>query len=283
MLYNKKLIYIYTLFFALNISMYSKAEVIYSIPGDQISLPILSDRGSLIEFPRPVSSIANPSKYYKFEEQNAILDPKTKMPIDVRMFLVTPVKNAKQEKVTFILETGEHVTINVFSSIRAQNSYQIKFPNTSLPFSNYSSFLQNEKNLMKSMLKDGIEPGFSREITDIDLQFLQYKDDIKLKMVRRYSGAGLTGWVIKVINITEKEIKLNPIALEVGVPNRASLFQIDHKNLSPCSVNASNNPKSNSCVTAIRLVVRDSLPTIPVSASDFPFMLEKIEKSDNKG
>ena len=67
------------------------------------------------------------------------------MPIDVRMFLVTPVKNAKQEKVTFILETGEHVTINVFSSIRAQNSYQIKFPNTSLPFSNYSSFCRMKK------------------------------------------------------------------------------------------------------------------------------------------
>lgn len=274
-----KKLYFISLFIIFNISININiyAEIIYSIPGDEISLPVLLERGSLLEFPRPVVSIATPSKFYKFEQQNAIIDTKTKIPIDVKMFLITAIKNAKPEKVTFVLETGEHININLFTSNRAQNSYQLKFPTTILPFSNYNGFLQNEKNLMKSMLRDAVEPGFSREITDIDLQFLEYKNDIKLKLVRRYSGAGLTGWVIKIINITEKEIKLNPTALEVGVPNKASLFQIDHKVLSPCSVDSSNNPKSNSCVTAIRLVLRDSLPTIPVNNSQFPFMLEKTE------
>ena len=257
------------------------ADVIYSIPGDEVSMPIQNVRGSLIELPRPVMSIATPSRYYKISAQNAIVDPHTGVATDVRMFLITPQKNAQQEKITFILESGEHVTVNMFPSMRAQNSYQVKFPNSGLPFSNvYSTFMQNEKGIMDSMLKDAEEPGFSREITDIDVQFYQYRNDISMKLVRRYSGSGLTGWVFKVINVTDKEIKLNPVALEVGVPNRAAMFQVDHKTLEPCSVNASTNPKSESCVTAMRIVVRDALPSVPSSSNDFPFMLEKKDKNE---
>lgn len=260
----------------------AQADVVYSIAGDEVSVPILSGRGSLLELPRPVISIATPSRYYKIDPQNAIVDPHTGVATDVRMFLVTPVKNSQQEKVTFILETGEHVTVNMFPSSRAQNSYQIKFPSSGLPFSNaYSTFMQNEKGMMESMLKDSADPGYSREITNIDVEFYQYKDDINIKLVRRFSGAGLTGWVFTVINKTDKELKLNPVALEVGVPNRAAMFQVDHKTLEPCAINASTNPKSESCVTAMRIVVRDSIPAIPSSSSDFPFYLEKQDKTTN--
>lgn len=92
-------------------------------------------------------------------------------------------------------------------------------------------------------------------------------------LVRRWEGQGFFGYVFKIVNKSREAVTLNPQALNFESPNRAVLLQADHETLEPCSVNASADPTSNSCVTALRLVVRGERFAVPSSGADLPFRI----------
>ena len=126
---------------------------------------------------------------------------------------------------------------------------------------------------MRQMLKDETGNGYQRKILGDNLSIEGYDDKLDLILVRRFEGHGLFGYTFKVINTTDKELNINPHALNFASPNRAALLQMDHESLAPCKENNSAAPGSGSCVAALRLVVRGDNYVKPSKGSDLPFRI----------
>ena len=251
------------------------AEDIMVHRGEIATVPINPRLGTLIEFPRSIQVVSD-TEHYLVSHVATEIDKKSQKPVNVNIVKVKPRRSGSIEDVPFVLTGKKTVTLRFITVAGAPKHHRIKFPAPyNREMASSGRFLENEVQLMKFMLQDKQGKGFSREVVRSPLKIDGYGDKVDIEIVRRYEGQRLFGYVFKLTNTSDEKITVNPHALNFGTPNRAALMQIDHELMEPCSVNNSPNPKSNSCVTALRLVVRGEDYVHPSKQSDLPFMISK--------
>lgn len=244
------------------------SQIIYVNNGSIITVQVDKTYGATIELPSAVH-IVTPPKYLKVEP---LSDPVTNSgqdvlqnqmtTNDVKIFQVFP-SNQKHimDKMTFLLWNGKTITVQfVVSEQNSDNFYQLKFTGTnekskSRFASNSKYFLSDEKELMIKMLKD--DGGTDRKIVDAKVKIEKYPD-LSVKLVRIFQQDSLTGYVFTFTNSGSESITLNPTVLTMGEPNRIVMIQTDHEELNSCGKNNDPNPRGTGCMTAIRIVTRDS-------------------------
>ena len=261
----KKLLFIYTLL----ASIPSYAEDVTLFKGELITLSI-NEIDTIVDLPRPLRLIPE-TKNYIIEGIPATMD-KEGHPMDFRSLRIKRArKNSPPEKIPLLMTEGININVQLVSTLGADRHYRLRLPRSATSFQD-SNFMEKELQLMKHMLRDDDGNGFSRQRYEKELILEGYKD-LKLKMVRRYKGNLLLGYVFKLINTSDNEVTIYPQALNFGTPNTAVALQYDHAKLKPCHINNSPNPKGSGCMTVIRLVVRGDNWQSPASQSAMPWQL----------
>ncbi len=246
-----------------------------SYSGETITIAINSLTGSLIEFPKPLS-VASSSESFVLNRIATESDEKGGA-VNVRILNVVPLRVNALEVVPFVLADRSSISIRFIAQAGADRHTKILLPERRSGRIMAGSFIEDESALMGRMLLDASGGGFTKTVIDQKLEISGY-DDISLTLARRFTGKGLIGYTFKLVNTSDKRMILNPAALNFDSPNRAILLQIDHETLEPCHINASTSPISNSCITALRLVVRGDHFTTPSSKQDLPFTVERKDR-----
>lgn len=240
--------------------------------GEISTVTVNSKLGTLVEFSMPIQVVSD-SAHFKIEKVATEVSKKGQ-PVNVRIVKIRPrSRSRKVETVPFLLTGKRSITLRLVSDSGAPKHQRIRFPSNRSKIISSGSFLSSEVSLMRQMLKDSSGNGFQRSVLEENLSIEGYDNKLDLILVRRFDGQGLFGYTFKVINTTEKEIEINPHALNFGSPNRAALLQMDHEKLAPCKANNSAAPGSGSCVAALRLVVRGDSFIKPSKSSDLPFQI----------
>ena len=242
--------------------------------GVTITVPVNTGVGTVLEFPSPVQ-ITVPSKNFSIKKVITEVDKKSRQAVNIRFFTIKPTIARAVDAVTFVFPNMRSVSMRFISQPGADKHHLFRFPNRRTKFSwDGNIFLENEIDMMIAMLRDESMKGFDKKSVAKKLIIGGYSD-IEMILVRRFQGKGLLGYVFKIINTGDHAITINPAALNFDSPNRAALFQIDHHRLEPCGVDNSSDPRSNSCMAALRIVVRGNHYVMPASMHDLPFRIRR--------
>jgi hypothetical protein len=260
----------FLVFIAFLVPSWALADDVYVHDGDVSSVTINSQLGTLIEFPHPIQVVSDSSSF-SIENVATEADAEGK-PTNIRIVKIRAKRPGAIESVPFILAGRRSLTLRLVTLPDAPKHQKLRYPERPSQLSS-GKFLGAEITLMKQMLKDETGEGFLKTVMDRKLSIEGFDSKLKMILVRRWEGQGLLGYVFKIVNNSGEAVTLNPQALNFETPNRAVLLQTDHERLEPCSVNASADPTSNSCVTALRLVVKGDRFTVPSSGSDLPFRI----------
>lgn len=259
--------------------VYGEDIIVHS--GHASTIPVNPRSGTLIEFPKSIRVIGD-SSYFRIKEVVTSVAKKSGKAVNVRIVKVKPKRSGSVETIPFILSGKKSFSIRFVSMEGAAKHHRIRFPSKRRPQAQIpgasNSFLSTEIDLMRKMLLDEEGGGFSRKVMVKELDIEGYGDKLDMAIVRRFEGQGLTGYTFKLENITDEKLVINPQSLNLGTPNRAVLLHIDHEVLQPCSKNNSIDPKSDSCVTALRLVLRDEGYVQPSTGWDLPFSVNRGSK-----
>ncbi|RYZ90541.1 MAG: hypothetical protein EOP04_03635 [Proteobacteria bacterium] len=247
----------------------ARADDIYVHDGDVSSVTINSSLGTLIEFPQPITVVSD-SAQFTIEKVATEVSQDGKA-VNIRIVKIRPKRPGAIETVPFILTGRRSMNVRFVSLPDAPKHQKLRYPDRNQQIG--GKFLGSEITLMKQMLKDEGGEGFQKSILDKKLSIDGFDTKLSMILVRRWEGQGFFGYVFKIVNKSREAVTLNPQALNFESPNRAVLLQTDHETLEPCSVNASADPTSNSCVTALRLVVRGEHFAVPSSGADLPFRI----------
>lgn len=255
------------------VAIEAQGSDVFTYKDEVVTIPVNPSTGTLIEFPSTLQVVG---KSLSFQVKKVVTEVNDRgQGVNIRIVDVRSSLNGAVETVPFLLSNRRTVKIRLISQVGAEKHHRILFPTSqSSRMIAPSSFIEDETDLMRRMLRDEMGGGYSRSVMNQNLSISGY-DNFDLVLVRRYQGKGLLGFTYKLINTSDKRVVINPQALNFGSPNRAMLLQVDHETLDPCSVNNSTNPNSTSCVTALRLVVRSRHYVAPGSRSDLPFTLSQ--------
>jgi len=242
--------------------------------GTTVTVTVNSAVGTVLEFPAVVQ-LTVPTKKFKVNKIATTIDKKTRQAINIRFFSVKPTVAGAVDTMTFIFPNKRSVKVRLIAKRGADKHHRFLFPHRKqgVPWAN-DSFLDKEISLVVAMLKDEAGNGFDRQKIYQNLR-IEGANGIDLILVRRFQGRGLLGYTFKLINTGKEAIVVNPAALNFDFPNKAVLFHIDHFRLEPCSENNSSDPKSNSCMAAVRVVVRGDSYVLPASTRDLPFKVKR--------
>ena len=147
-------------------------------------------------------------------------------------------RNSKSGTLTFILDNGAVVSLKVnvasrksveeldqFFDFKAKDQ-RINGKDRKAAGSNISDI-----DLMKAMIRNDKVTGYkSRPMSRWVRSGIK---DIKVKLIKIYSGPRYNGYVFKVSNKGEKPYKLSLKELSLGSPNVALLSQVDKKEIGP--------------------------------------------------
>jgi len=256
-------------------SFRATAEDITLYKGEVITLAI-NEIDTIVDLPRPIRLIPETKSYF-IEGIPDRMD-KDGNPLDFKSLRVRRRgKSPGPEKVPLLLAHGINLNVRLVSTISADRHYRLRLPKQQTSQIHDASFLEQELQLMKLMLRDEQGNGFQCQRFKKELKIEGY-DGLNLQLVRRYKGNQLLGYVFKLVNTSDDEITIHPQALNFGSPNKAVALQYDHAKLQPCHINNSANPKGTGCLTAIRLVVRGDNWESPASKSSMPWQLARSKK-----
>ena len=241
--------------------------------GETVTVLVNDKTGTLVEFPVPVKVVA-PRSHFDIEEVGTKVDKSTGQVVNVSIVHVKARSRGSQETVPFILAGGQSVNLRFIAAIDAAKHRRIRFPKKSRGSMLGGQFLEKETELMTLMLRDEEGAGFSKTVLYESLKIDGY-DDLEMAILRRFEGSGLFGYTFKIVNKSAEKKTINPASLNFGSPNHATLLQIDHETLEPCSVNNSPDPREPSCMTVLRLIVRGEDFVYPSSQPDLPFQVRK--------
>lgn len=259
--------------------MSAYAAIVYALPGDDLIIPVRKGKGTVIEFPSPVSAIPGERHSFSWREIVTWIDEETKKPIDVRLFQVKAVAGAKNEKTTVLLANGAHISVELLPAKddAGEDHYQIKLPSRASVLLMGGSFLEQEKALLRALFHDKTERTlFSRTVVKRPFS-LPGQSQIEGFQVREFHGLGLTGWTLLLTNRSDETLDLSPALVDVKAPWRAKLLHVEKRQLPPC-------PKKEflpwvrditaSCQAVVHLVFQSQTPFVPATAHHFPFVLK---------
>ncbi len=246
------------------------ADDIYVHDGGVSSVTVNGELGTLVEFPFPINVVSDSASFSI--ERVATEVNQTGEAVNIRIVKVKPIRAGAVETIPFIMAGRKSVSIRFVATPQAPKHQRLRYPERQGVASG-GKFVGTEVTLMKQMLKDESGEGFQKTVIDRRLSIEGYDRKLKMSLVRRWEGQGLFGYTFKIVNKTSEPVTLNPQALNFESPNRAILLQTDHERLVPCTVNTSAEPTADSCVTALRLVVRSEKFSVPSSGSDLPFKI----------
>lgn len=261
------------------LSAHAMADEIVASPGEQVSLSVNSDVGSVIQLPSSVRTIT-PSRSFVISQLGADIDRTTGQAIDVRTFQVRAVPGGKTEDVTFVLANGQSLKTRLTVMPNSDKYHSIAFRSDRTKRAADARFLTAEVSLLRAMIVDG-ESGTGRQVQDRVVELVG-TPKLKARLVRSYSTSGLAGYTFVIANHSKEPMRLNPGALWVGKPNRAVLAQADSYTLASCK---ESGPET--CATVLRLVVRgrsEAAPLlIPNESAASPFMRAEPGVTPNGG
>lgn len=252
-------------------------EEILILRGEKPRVSINTSSGTMVEFPRAVKVQGN-SRRFQIEAVPTEVDSKTGKPLNIKILNIKSRNSGQVEEVPFVLAGNKTVVLKLQSNYQAPRHHRIVFPKSirRSPFASSGKFLSNEIDMMRAMLGDKSEAGFTRQIVERNLNISGFPDGLEIKLVRRFEGRKLFGYVFKVTNTTDQTLDINPHGFRHGGEGRSALLQFDRRTLHSCS--DSRNDKLKGCATALRTVVRSEKYRPLTDRSEFPFVLKGRKK-----
>lgn len=252
-------------------------EEILVLRGEKPQVPINTASGTMVEFPRAVKVQGN-SRRFQIEAVPTEVDSKSGKPLNIKILNIKSRNSGETEEVPFVLAGNKTVVLKLRSNYQAPRHHRIVFPksNRRSPLATSGKFLSDELDMMRAMLGDKNEAGFTRQIVERKLDIIGFPDGLEIKLVRRFEGRKLFGYVFKVTNTTAETLDINPHGFKHGGKGRAALLQFDRRTLHSCG--ESSRDKSKSCATALRTVVRSENYRPLTDRSEFPFVLKGRKK-----
>lgn len=237
---------------------------------DAVSLGI-HEIDTIIDLPKPLRMIPK-TKFYKILPIFDRVDEEGN-PVNITALrIIRPRNSRRNEKIPLLLAGKMDLTLNL--TFGFERHYRLRLPGSSKTRFDASNPWKTELELMKQMLRDVEMPEFKRISINSSLKIDGY-DDLDLKLVRKWEGLNLSGYVFTLVNTSDQTVEINPAALNFGMPNKAIALQMDHAKLQPCHENNSPNPRDTGCMTAIRLVVRSKNWQRPGSKTALPWSLTR--------
>lgn len=252
------------------------ADDIVVTKGEKPIVKINSSTGTMIEFPKAIKVQAS-SRHFIINPVATKVDKKTGKSINLRIVNIRPKVNGAFEEVPFVLAGRKTVVLKLKAAHGTSRYHKILFPysRSNRAFSRSGAFLKDEIDMMRAMLRDKTENGYFKRVIKKDLNIDGFHNDVDIEMVRRFEGKQLYGYVFRITNDSDKTVHINPHSFRYAKLNRSALMQCDHTTLKSCDENNSSKPGTNSCVTALRLVVRSKNFKPLKKRGDFPFAIRK--------
>lgn len=184
---------------------------------------------TILRFNEPVKTISRASDFS--------IETADQASPDYSILSITPRFTKSKSKVTFLLANGAVVSTNIETISNAIPEKTDSF----YDFVPKSSLIEKETNitsdisdleLMKSMVR-------REEVLGIEQRALEREidsgvSDLKVKLVRVYTGAKFNGYVFKITNTSDKKTYAVDLKhLSLGKPNQALLSQTDKEKLGP--------------------------------------------------
>lgn len=264
--------------FLLILCFVSQGAFAYTVetrPGTQIYLTVPNDSKATVEFSEPVKTISG-GKQFSIQPIGADVDERTRQVVDPQIFEVKPLTPDAEEVVTFVFPKRDSLVRTLLIRFRAKPAsngyYRVKLPNNAAS-TEAKGFLRAEKGLMSSMICD--EENFARQVLNQKVK-VPNENDVEFTAVRRFEGAGLTGYVFSVSNKTNSPVNVDLNALKFGNVNQAVMSHIDKDTLAPCKFSDRNLGAKNPCQALLRVVVRGEQPfnTLTTRDQGFPFVIQ---------
>ena len=223
--------------------------ILVAVTNQDTPVTINAVLGTILQLPGAVRTIT-PSQYFLVQDIGGG-SREAGVKADIKTFHVKPIPGARAENVTFVLASGQALSLKFIPTAGGEKFYDVQIDSARKLKS--GKFLSAEMTMMRAMLVD--EPGgFGRQIVTekVKTEF----GDLEFSLARIYGATDLTGYVFKVTNQSREPLDLNLSALGFGRPNRLVLSQSDRAQLEPCpSIGI-----SPACQTIVRLVIRGPKP-----------------------
>lgn len=249
----------------------SHAGTIVALQNQEVTVPINSTLGSIIQLPAVVNTVT-PSKYYSISDVGAAVEPNSGVKSDVRTFQIKPIPHAKSESVTFILAGGKNLSFRFTPAMAGDKFYDIHFER---PKKLTKSFMNQELSMMRSMILDE-NGGFPRRV--IKDGSIQKLDKFSFTLKEIYQSSEFTGFVFDLKNRTREAQTLNLSQFSFGAPNKAIMAHANNLNLDKCPFFGSNS----SCTTRFQVIVKGNAnPHLSTLSHTFtpPFEHKKEERT----
>lgn len=264
--------------FLLLLFLLSRTALAYTVetrPGTQIYLTVPNDSKATVEFSEPVKTISG-GKRFAIQPIGADVDERTRQTVDPQIFEIKPLTPDAEEIVTFVFPKRDSLVRTLLIRFRAKPAsngyYRVKLPSNAV-VSEAKGFLRAEKSLMSAMICD--EEDFARQVLNQRVK-VPNENDVEFTAVRRFEGAGLTGFVFIVTNKTSSPVSVDLNALKFGSANQAVMSHIDKDTLAACKFSERNLGAKNPCQALLRVVVRGEQPFDRLTTRDqgFPFVIQ---------
>ena len=238
------------------------------IPGaEEVVLSIDARVGSLVQLPSSVKTIT-PSENFSITDVAPSFDSASGAKVDVRLFVVKPITEARSERVTFVLGDGRSVRVRFTPAAEAERHYDLVFPGEAKKVRN-PRFLGTEVALMRALIRD--EGGtFARQETSESVA-LAGLDGFKATLTRVFATGGLAGYAFEIRNVSGARTTVPVTTISLGSPNRAVLVHADKDVLESCRLVSSPD-----CIARLLIVARGDVTesrSLGVSSGEpAPFM-----------
>ena len=243
----------------------ARGAILVAIANQDTPVTVNAVLGTILQLPGAVRTVT-PSQYFLVQDIGGG-SREAGVKADIKTFHVKPVPGARTENVTFVLASGQALSLKFIPTAGGEKFYDVQID--AARKLKGGKFLGPEMTMMRAMLID--EPGgFSRHIlvAKVKTEF----QDLEFSLARIYGATDLTGYVFKVTNQSREPLDLNLSALGFGRPSRLILAQSDQPRLEPCPFIGT----SPACQTIVRLVAGGPKPAQPVvgqnPSSQAPFL-----------